>query len=49
LAPQGVSLHFQRMMARGVGGSLDGQSERNQMMIDHLPEASNSWRWSSPM
>jgi maleate cis-trans isomerase len=38
LAPAGVSLHFQRMVARGVGGSLDGQSERNQMMIDHLPE-----------
>jgi maleate isomerase len=39
LAPQGVSLHFQRMMARGIGGSLDGQSERNQMMIDHLGES----------
>src|SRR5260370_810838 len=36
LAPQGVSLHFQRMVARGVGGSLEGQSERNQMMIDNL-------------
>jgi maleate cis-trans isomerase len=36
LAPEGVSLHFQRMVARGIGGSLDGQSERNQMMIDHL-------------
>jgi maleate isomerase len=36
LAPNGVSLHFQRMVARGVGGSLDGQSERNQMMIDNL-------------
>jgi maleate isomerase len=36
LAPKGVSLHFQRMVARGIGGSLDGQSERNQMMIDNL-------------
>jgi maleate isomerase len=36
LAPEGVSLHFQRMVARGIGGSLVGQSERNQMMIDHL-------------
>jgi maleate cis-trans isomerase len=36
LAPKGVSLHFQRMVARGVGGSPDGQSERNQMMIDNL-------------
>src|SRR5882762_6367885 len=39
LAPQGVSLHFQRMVAYGVGGALDGQSERNQMMIDHLDES----------
>jgi len=38
LAPDGVSLHFHRMMARGIGGSLDGQRERNQMMIDHLGE-----------
>jgi len=36
LAPKGVSLHFHRMVARGVGGSLDGQTERNQMMIDNL-------------
>src|SRR6266446_10866355 len=36
LAPQGVSLHFHRMTARGIGGSLDGQSERNQMMIDNI-------------
>jgi maleate cis-trans isomerase len=27
------------MVARGVGGSLDGQSGRNQMMIDHLDES----------
>src|SRR5438045_6267790 len=39
LAPLGVSLHFQRMVAHGVGGSLDGQSERNQLMIDHLGES----------
>jgi maleate cis-trans isomerase len=38
LAPEGVSLHFHRMVARGIGGSLDGQRERNQMMIDHLDE-----------
>jgi maleate isomerase len=39
LAPEGVSLHFQRMVARGIGGSLDGQNERNQMMIDHLGDS----------
>ena len=38
LAPFGVSLHFHRMVARGIGGSLDGQRERNQTMIDHLGE-----------
>jgi len=36
LAPEGVSLHFHRMVARGTGGSLAGQSERNQMMIDNI-------------
>jgi maleate isomerase len=39
LAPEGVSLHFHRMTARGVGGSLDGQSERNQMMIDNIGDS----------
>ena len=36
LAPAGVSLHFHRMVARGTPGALDGQSERNRMMIDNL-------------
>src|SRR6266446_1602723 len=36
LAPEGVSLHFHRMTARGTGGSLDGQSERNRMMVDNI-------------
>jgi len=36
LAPEGVSVHFHRMVARGTGGSLDGQSERNQIMIDNI-------------
>jgi maleate cis-trans isomerase len=36
LALAGVSVHFQRMVARGAAGSLDGQTERNQMMVDHI-------------
>ncbi len=36
LMPDGVSLHFNRMVARGVPGSLDGQSERNRMMVDNI-------------
>jgi maleate cis-trans isomerase len=36
LAPQGVSLHFHRMTALGPGGSLDGQTERNRMMVDNI-------------
>ena len=36
MAPDGVSLHFHRMVARGIGGALSGQSERTQMMIDHI-------------
>lgn len=39
LVPPGVSLHFHRMVARGVTGSLDGQEERNRMMIDHLDQS----------
>lgn len=36
LAPTGVSVHFHRMVARGVTGSLDGQTERNRMMVDNI-------------
>ena len=36
LAPEGVSLHFNRMVARGLPGSPDGQSERNRMMVDNI-------------
>jgi maleate isomerase len=39
LAPKGVSVHFQRMVARGVVGAPDGQAERNQMMLDHIDES----------
>ena len=36
LMPEGVSVHFGRMVAYGVPGSLDGQAERNRTMIEHL-------------
>ncbi len=36
LAPAGVSLHFNRMVARGVPGAPDGQSERNRMMVGNI-------------
>ena len=29
MCPQGMSLHFNRMVARGTAGALDGQAERN--------------------
>ena len=38
LAPDGVSLHFNRMIARGAPGSPDGQSERNQTMLDNIDD-----------
>jgi maleate isomerase len=38
MCPQGVSLHFHRMTARGAPGALDGQSERNRQMIASLDE-----------
>ncbi len=39
MAPEGVSLHFHRMVARGTPGALDGQEERNRSMVAHLPES----------
>jgi maleate cis-trans isomerase len=36
LAPTGVSVHFHRMVARGVPGALHGQVERNRMMAENL-------------
>src|SRR5215469_9365194 len=38
LAPDGVSLHFNRMIARGAPGSPEGQSERNQTMLDNIDD-----------
>ena len=39
LAPEGVSVHFHRMTARGATGSLDGQDGRNRMMVDNIDES----------
>lgn len=39
LAPEGVSVHFHRMTARGATGSLDGQDERNRMMVANIDES----------
>ena len=39
LAPEGVSVHFHRMTARGATGSLDGQDERNRMMVANIEES----------
>jgi maleate cis-trans isomerase len=36
MAPHGVSVHFHRMTARGAGGSLEGQDERNRMMVENI-------------
>jgi maleate isomerase len=36
LAPEGVSVHFHRMTARGATGSLDGQDDRNRRMIENI-------------
>lgn len=38
LAVPGVSLHFTRMIAHGITGSLDGQDERNRTQIEHMDE-----------
>jgi len=39
MAPEGVSLHFHRMLARGTPGSLEGQTERNRAMIESIDGA----------
>jgi maleate isomerase len=36
MAPTGVSVHFQRMVARGTPGAHAGQAERNRMMLDSI-------------
>jgi maleate cis-trans isomerase len=36
MAPSGVTVHFQRMVARGTPGAHAGQSERNRMMVDNI-------------
>jgi maleate isomerase len=38
LTPPGVTIHFTRMVAGGVTGSLDGQELRNRSQIAHLDE-----------
>src|SRR5688572_4959133 len=38
LAPSGVTVHFDRMVAHGNTGSHEGQEERNRSQIAHLDE-----------
>jgi len=38
LAPEGVTVHFTRMVAHGEAGSHRGQEERNRSQIAHLDE-----------
>jgi maleate isomerase len=39
MAPEGVSVHFSRMVAQGETGSLAGQEERNRSQIAHIGES----------
>jgi maleate cis-trans isomerase len=39
LAPQGVTVHFTRLVAHGATGSHAGQEERNQTMVAHMAES----------
>jgi maleate isomerase len=39
LAPQGVTVHFSRLVAHGGAGSHAGQEERNRTMIEHAGES----------
>jgi maleate isomerase len=48
MAPQGVSLHFHRMLARGTPGSLEGQTERNRSMIESIDGAAEQLAMVKP-
>ncbi|HEY7247197.1 MAG TPA: hypothetical protein VH678_25270 [Xanthobacteraceae bacterium] len=39
MAPNGVSVHFSRMVAHGPTGTLGGQEERNRTQIAHIGES----------
>jgi maleate isomerase len=39
LAPQGVTVHFSRLVAHGGTGSHAGQEERNLTMVEHVAES----------
>jgi maleate cis-trans isomerase len=39
LAPDGVTVHFSRLVAHGATGSHAGQEERNRTMVEHVGES----------
>ncbi len=39
LTPDGVSLHFSRLVAQGPTGTPEGQDERNRSYLDHIGES----------
>jgi maleate isomerase len=39
LAPEGVTVHFSRLVAHGATGSHAGQEERNRTMVEHVAES----------
>jgi maleate isomerase len=39
MTPPGVSVHFSRMVAHGLTGTLHGQEERNRTQIEHIGES----------
>src|ERR1700750_3113727 len=41
MAPPGVSVHFSRMVAPGMGGTHAGQEERNRSQIEHIDESAD--------
>src|SRR5262249_20408016 len=41
MAPPGVSVHFSRMVAPGMGGTHEGQEERNRSQIEHIDESAD--------
>lgn len=47
LAPQGVSVHFSRLVASGPTGTPEGQEERQRSYLHHIDQSTALLPWSS--
>ena len=48
MAPEGVTVHFSRMVTLDSGGTLHGQEEHNRSQIEHLGESARLLAMAKP-